>query len=334
MGLRLGNTHNYKNRIKEKFGVKNAKRIFALDIGGVMTDLLIRLGGSLVITGGTGNGTSIGENPAGLIQSIKLVAKSRGAVPGGELVDLTPRSIIRSSVFDDGRAIVDTALTGAAGTFTLDQALLLHFAQPRAPRPFDFALDTDPYKSLVLEILNGSETTQFSGNDRTFNFDALTYEVSDYRETVTDRKPKPILYQSDDELVIDAANARLKYDDFPIGYRMFALLLMAESGTAKTLVDTIINKVTLNYGEDFYEAFEEEIKHLQKKLITDAAQGDTGLYLAQFNKDQLAYGAVPNFEARDFTAEFDVSNPGGAGADKVVLVNKRVLLPEDYARAA
>ena len=126
--------HDFSNRITKGF-VDNSPIVFDIPrgIGEYIQYMIVSLRDSLVVAGGTVNGTALGnENPGNLITRFRVIAQ-----PKGEIKNLLSRSVIRRSFIDVGFPIVGTALTGAAGTFTLDQDYYLMFSLPRQPRPID-----------------------------------------------------------------------------------------------------------------------------------------------------------------------------------------------------
>src|SRR6478752_1481382 len=137
------------------------------------------LSGSLVVSAGTASGTSLGENPGNLaLQTLKIQGFALdSSYPNGTLVNLSPRTLLRRRIFDSlGRrfitdpSLTPTGLTGAAGTFTLNYPIVKYWALDWLARPFDSALDTGMYSLLQCTLTQGSRDRQFSGNDRTFNY--------------------------------------------------------------------------------------------------------------------------------------------------------------------
>lgn len=281
--------------------------------GGYITELSVLLRGSVTVSAGTTNGTSQGENPGGLIQRFDLDAISKGVYPGGKLKSLSPRSVLRRRLVDRGTFVNDLylgagGLTGAAGTFNLNMPFPLKFALPRIARSFETALNSDAYSGLTLMITCGGPTTQFTGNDRTWNFAATMLDIYDFREAAN--FPVGILYETDVTIPIQGANNRFPVNgELPKGEAFIDLLWLAQS-TNQALVDTIINRITLFSGTDqFSDQYSDGVKALQNYLFNDQNESATGFYYSPIAKDGLLLGTI-----RDVTAVLDVSDPAPAAA--------------------
>src|SRR6185312_15195757 len=91
---------NAQNRQSKPF-IPNSKVIFTLPLGGKIRAGIVSLAGSVVVSGGTTSGTVNGEGgPANLIQRIYVRATPGAAsrYPGGDIVDMTPRALLRQAV--------------------------------------------------------------------------------------------------------------------------------------------------------------------------------------------------------------------------------------------
>jgi hypothetical protein len=311
---------SFRERIT--FQAANAPRYhnFLMGVGMYVTFMLVVLRGSLVVSGGTASGTSLGENPGGLIQRIEVDATPGTAgVPAGKLKNCSPRNLLRRRIFDRGTPFLDTALTGAAGTFTLNQSIPLNFAIPNAIRPFDTALKLDYYNDVRLTLTNGGRDTQFSGNDRTFDYSSLVYDIFDEREAPAQDQKVAVLYEEDRVINITAANGVFPIrEQLPADGNYVDLLFISET-TNQALADTIINDVKLYQGQNQFSWLPEDIlKDLQQSVVTDVATSMTGLYYAPVisnNHPRLA-GALPGV-----WAQLDVSNPG---TDRLIVCTRRL----------
>lgn len=301
--------------------------------GVVCTRSKFIFGGTLIISGGTTNGTVLGENPGNLAaQQFQLTGTALNAgYPDGTLKKVVPRTVLRRRIFDhpEKRFIADlnagiTGLSGAAGTFTLNMPFEHYFALPWAKRPFDTALDTGMYGSLQWQITNGSQARQFSGNDRTFNETGLYWDVThDFqRYDGNGVGPVYVLYDDDHTRNIQGANPRLEINkEFPADGLYLDILTMAET-TNQVLADTIVNRETMASGtEPFYDAYAADLKADMEDIIGDpstATTPRTGLYYTPIADDGCLLNAKPSV-----SMVMDQSNPG---TDRLIL-SRRVLVP-------
>jgi hypothetical protein len=329
----MAKKHDFSIRERVAFGSENSPRYHEIRKGGMVLDVTPVLTGTLVVTGGTVNGTATGENPGNAVQRFDIDATPRigSPYPGGKIKSLTPRSVLCRRIFDKGFKQGDMSLAGgtfngAAGSYTFNQAFPLRFALPNnAVRPIETALNTDQYDGLQLQITTGGRNTLFSGNDRTFDWSGARFDIYDRRENGAPGDVA-VLYESDQFVPIAGANARLPIDgELPKNEGYLDILLIAET-TGQALADTIIKKVNISSGTDqFSEMYSEYIKQLQREFVTDASENMTGLYLLPIAQDGLLMGAV-----KPVSLLLDVANPGGAGVDRLIVSSRRVILPHEY----
>ena len=325
----MAKKHDYSFR--ERFAFKTGTPFFhEIRKGGYVTELKAVLRGSLVVSAGTASGTALGENPGNLMQRFDIDAVSKGVYPGGKLKSLSPRSVLRRHVFDKGAFQKDLSipagLTGAAGTFVLNLAFHLRFALPMLARSFETALNTDAYTGLTLQMTTGSRDTQFTGNDRTFDFTSVVLDILDFREAAD--VPVGVVYDTDVKVPIVGANNRFPVNgELPKGESYVDLLWMAET-TNQALADTIINKIDLLSGTDqFYSQISDYIKQENAEWFNDPQATQTGLYYTPIAKDGLLAGVV-----RDISGILDVSDPA-AGSDFITVNSRRVILPQEFLPA-
>ncbi len=293
--------------------------------------------GPLIVSGGSANGTSLGENPGNLaLQTLKIQGFQLDPnYPGGTLVNLSPRTLQRRRTFDGQgrRLIVDpqnpTGLTGAAGTFNLSYPFVKYWALDWMKRNIDTALDTGMYSLLLATLTQGSRDRQFSGNDRTFNYGGVFWEIAHkfQRYDGNGTGPIAVVYDDDHPRNISGANSRLELNnEFPPDGAYIDLFWMAET-TNQALADTIINRITLKSGtEQFYDQYSNPIKVQQEELIGDGSTTTTprtGLYYTQIADDGLITNAKTNI-----SAVVDQNNPG---TDRFIIA-RRSAAPIPVAR--
>jgi hypothetical protein len=311
------------NRLAERipFNTENSPLIHEMPtkVGIMATESTLLLAGSLVVSGGTTSGTALGENPGGLLQQVQVEATAlTGGYPDGTLKKIVPRTLMRRRIFDhpEKRFVPDVSLginglTGAAGTFTLNMPFKLHWALPWLKRPFDTALDTGMFSSILWTITNGSRDRQFSGNDRVFNYAGVYWNIWHMLQAYSGGGNGPccVLYDSDTTKNISGANPRLELNkEFVVDGSYLDLLFMTET-TNQVLADTIMNKLTIASGnDDFFNFYAPDLKAEMEGIIGDASTTSsprTGLYWAQVANDGLITNAKPNI-----SATIDQANPG------------------------
>lgn len=325
--------HDYSLRERLTFGGENSPRYHEMKKGGAVMETCVMQRGSLVISGGAANGTQTGEAGSVLQRvDVDAIARAGSPFPGGKLKSVTPRSILRRAIFDNGVFVGDLSTytwNGAAGTYTFKLPHWLRWALPRNKNYAETALISDQYDGLQMALITSGKATMFSGTDRTYDYSGVTFDIYDRREAGAPSSVG-VLYENDVFVPIAGANARLPIDgQLSQNENHVDLLFITESTAAQTLVDTVINKITVSSGTDqFQELYPEMIKADQRDAyIRDAAQSDTGLYLINVAFDGLLTGVQ-----RPISILADVSNPGGANLDRIIINSRRVLLPADYLK--
>jgi hypothetical protein len=317
--------HDFGNRNRQAF-VANGQTLLDVLRGGFIQYIMARLRGNLVVSAGTASGTSLGENPGNLLTRCFL-----DSAPVGNLKALSPRSLIRSTIFDYGRVVgAGTTLTGAAGTFALDLNLYLNFSLERSPNPIDTALESDAFTSLQIRMQNGGRDTQFSGNDRTFDFSGVTWDLVDQREIMSGHTA--VLFEYDITATVNAANNNRTITDFSVGRRLLSHLWMTSS-TNQALVDTILNRLKVQSGSTiFTDAFALDHRANNDPWLDDAATALTGTYFLPLSPDYTLGGAIDARQLAQIQGVVDISNPGGA-ADQMLICVRDVLYAEDMGMA-
>lgn len=299
-------------------------------VGYLCTESIALFNGSLVVSGGTASGSVLGENPGNLAAQLFTVEASAldPAYPDGTLKKVTPRTIMRRRIFDhpEKRFIPDVSLgisglTGAAGTFTLNMPFKFYWALPWLKRPIDTALDTGMYGKILWTIQNGAASKQFSGNDRSFNYNGVFWTMYHKMQAFQGKGfgPSAVLYDSDTTKNLSGANPRLELNkEMSSDGGLFCDLLVMSETTNQVLADTIVNKITVATGaDDFYEFYSGDQKAAMEDVIGDASTTSTprtGLYYIPVADD----GLLSNGKGR-LTARMDQNNPG---TDRLIIAKR------------
>jgi hypothetical protein len=305
----------------------------ATRVGVMLTHLLAVWRGSLVISGGTSNGTSLAENPGGLAaQTFKIEGNSgNSAYPHGTLKNITARTLIRRRIIDEGRLVSDlvngaSGINGAAGTYTVNMPFWLRFALPILRRPFDTALDTGMFTDLRLTILNGAASLQYSGNDRAFNYAGVSWDIYEKFEAFrgAGNGPIAVLFDTDVQRNLSGANTRLQVNkEIPVDGAYLDILWMAQT-TNNALADTIVNQIALQAGtEEFYNRYQDSIRDDMQDVLWDPNTALTGLYWTPCIEDGLLTSAK-----NEVQAIIDQNNPG---TDNLLFAMRRVqMIPQQF----
>src|SRR4051812_13456838 len=100
----LKHNNGFRERIQFGAAASNKFHKIELEVGYSLVALVCILAGSLVVSGGTANGTALGENPALIgAQQFEIDATpSASNIPGGKIKSVTSRTVLRRRIIDQG----------------------------------------------------------------------------------------------------------------------------------------------------------------------------------------------------------------------------------------
>lgn len=324
-----------KNRATKPF-VKNSKVPFTLDLGGKIRRICVILSGEIVVSGGTTSGTVQGEGgPVNLLKRISLIATPAAGsrYPGGNIVDATPRSLLRYAIFQrSGKYIADQDATmvlgsGAAGTYQVYLSIPIYFqdATLRVPGGNVAALNTDSgtYSAVQLQIDTADLAACFTGNDRDVDYSGLNLEFYDDRiampgvDTLT-------RYQEDHEFLIPATRDRALDEAMPLNGMLENILVMGQLNTAQALSDALLRKIRIDGPNLGLELWAEDIRQrmLDDEWI-DPDETATGLHFLDFT-DGVAQNSQ---DLSGLSWQFDITNVSGANLDSFLMFTRRLVAP-------
>jgi hypothetical protein len=129
---------------------------------------ILRLTGTLTISGGTTNGTPVVENPRTLIKAVQVVVTG---LTGDTFIDIPMTDLVILTNFigrRPGIAPQETAVTsGAIGATNFVGEYYLPFALEDMTNPYRGFFASNRYAQVRLRILWGTTTDLVSGGDRT-----------------------------------------------------------------------------------------------------------------------------------------------------------------------
>ena len=288
------------------------------------------LTGTVTISGGTTNGTLIGEGaPINLISRIRVVANPApgSGYPGGWLVDASPRSLLRFAQLNHFGAMIgeqsgSTLGSGGAGVYPIYLAIPIEFADVNLRQQVATALYADPsaYSSIQIQVATGGATSCFAGTDRTWTYN-LQLQWWDDRIDITPASPAVALVQEDHLVQIGAANTRLNDPSLPQDGAFLSWTIFAEQGTYNTLSDAILNRVTV-MGPTW--SFDEFYQDTRQKMYDDEWLAPTSNGAGLFHID-MTNGILQNSNpAAGLLPMISVNNPSGSYLDQLRVFTRRV----------
>lgn len=325
---------NRKNRNQAPF-LPNMSAI-TLDIPPNLSILQGRviLVGTVTITGGTTNGTQVGEGaPMNLLRRIQVIGNPAAGspYPGGRLVDDTPRALLRYAQMQHfgkmiGELSGSTLGSGAAGVYPIYISIPIYWADTTLRNQVQTSLNADlaAYESLQLQVSTGALTDCFAGNDRTVVY-SLQLQWDDDRVDITRSSPDVTLIQEDHELVIQAANTRLNDAGLPQDGAFLSWSIFAEQGAYMALSDALLNKLNIDGVSYSFEEFAQDIRQkMYDDEWLDPSQNAAGLYHVD-----MTNGVIQNSNpATGLLVRYDVNNPSGASLDALRVFTRRFYIAQ------
>jgi hypothetical protein len=325
-----------RNRVQYPFQ-PGGSVIFTLPPGLKVLRGNIILAGQIVVSGGTVAGTVVGEGgPINLVKRIMVTAnRAAGSkYPGGRIVDVTPRSLVRYAIVERNGKFVGDFLNanlgnGANGTYTVYLSIPIYFADATLQNQMTTALNMDLqdsngspiYSSVQVQVDCASDLTGcFAGNNAAVNWAGLSVQWEDTRLAITaDTVP---LVQEDHYALIGATQTRMIDPGMPVDGSFTSWLVMAEQNTAnKTLSQALLNRVTA-FGSTIN--LDQYALDIQQQMIDDEfydpATTLTGQYFFDFTK-----GILQNSNpAAGIDLKFDVNCVTGVDQDQLHIYTRRV----------
>jgi hypothetical protein len=320
-----------RNRYTQQF-YPTSKNIFTLPLGGKILQGSIVLTGQIIISGGTTNGTPVGEGgPERLIRRIVVnaIPAAGSRYPGGKIVDCSPRSLLRYAAYQHsgkffGALVGDGLGNGAANTYNVYLSIPIYWADANLRRQVLTALNADPtaYQTIQVEVDTGTSTDCFAGTDRNWNFSNLQVQWVDERENIGG--DTLVRFQEDHVFLISAAQTRALDNAMPLDGIFESILWMAEQSASLTLADTIVNRIQMSGSTLDFDMYANDIRQqMYDDEWLDPSQTGVGQYFVDFT-DGLVGGAVP---AGDLQIRLDVNNPSGANNDDLLVYSRRIFSP-------
>jgi len=319
-----------KNRAQLPFYPGNTAITMPIPPGLSILQGKVILTGTVVIAGGTTNGTPVGEGgPINLIKRIRIVANPAAGSPyaGGWIVDASARALLRNAQMQHGGKFIaeqnaSVLGNGAAATYPIYLEIPIYFEDPNLRNQIGTSLNADAsaYQSIQVQIATGSGTDCFSGNDRTWTYN-LQLQWWDARVDINRPSPDVSLIQEDHVVQIGAANSRLTDQGLPQDGLFLSWLILAEETAAFTLSDALLNKLTINGPTCAYELFAQDIRAMMyDNEWLDPSENAAGLYLLDMTE-----GVIQNSNpAAGLLEQYNVNNPSGSFLDQLRIFTRRV----------
>lgn len=325
-----------RNRVQYPF-TPGGSVIFTLPPGlKVLRGCIIIAGQIVVNTTNAGSG-AIGEGgPINLVKRVYVTAnRAAGSrYPGGRLVDVSPRSLLRYAITErQGKFVGDlggaTLGNGASGTYTVYTSIPIYFADATLQNQMQTALNMDLqdstgapiYSSVQVQVDLASDLTGcFNGWAGTINTAGLTVQWKDDRLAInSDTVP---LYQEEHYALIGATQTRMIDPGMPVDGAFTSWLFLAEQNqTTKTLSQALLNRVTAFSSTLNYDEYSNDIQQqMLDDEFYDPSTGLTGQYFMDWTK-----GLLQNTNpAAGIDLKLDVNNVTGADLDQFRIYTRRV----------
>lgn len=312
--------------------------VFNLNSGLKIVRGEVIIDGTATITGGTTNGTEIGLAALyRLIKEIRVVAnKAAGSrYPNGVLVKCSVQDLLEFAVTEHQGKFVGDLLahdhlgSGAAAAYTFHLAIPIYFGDSTNLNNVQTSLNMDSvdstgapvYTSVQVQIDWATSITDlFSGSDRAIAVAGLVQWKDKRLGIATDTTP---LIQEGHTQILQAANTEFVDAAMPNNGFLSQLLIQTKAGLpGEQLADTILNKIEMRGPSLNLKVFANDIKtDMVNEGFYDPSQSLTGLYFLDFTSGLLANSN----SLAGLIHQFDVSNPSGAGNDRLRMYTRRVL---------
>lgn len=255
--------------------------------------LMLHFTASVVISGGTTNGTPNDENPMTYIN--RVVVDGSGGSTAQQIKNIKGVGAFRTPHLLAGREPnrQGSVTSGAAATYPVGCILPVWFAHPGAVTPSEIAvksiLDPSEFGKLTLEIQAGAATDFVNGGDRTITINTAQVDVYALKAVnVTIGKQRPDRFVESfflrDALAALATERRLS-NAIPVGRPIAYILLRTTNEVTNTRqpVDDTLGAVKVNISQTQiarYQGFRPLVQRLKEAHAVQDAGNPAGLNVA------------------------------------------------------
>jgi hypothetical protein len=257
-----------------------------LDKNYCFREIILKLKGSITISGGTTNGTPKDSNPLQLIKSIEVLRNGKDT-----LIKLPADYLHRlNHIWYGARPPISGLSSGDVQTDTSVYAeVRIPFLNLRGIKPIDTLLKAKGLSSLQLIIdIASSASVLVSGGDRTiavgstpFELEITTLEEVGIEDFVFGDMKKSLVASA----LVNASSTEFQIKPIPVGNEWKAFVIVAcEDEIPK---NTIINNIQLKSGSEvFYNISGEQLRYMNKAQFGLESMPD-GYYVLDFMADGM-----------------------------------------------
>lgn len=295
---------------------------------------------TVTISGGTTNGTVIGDGIVNLIRRIRVLANkaapnANGAsrYPDGALVNCSPQTLLRYATIEhQGKYIGEQSGSllgsGAAGAYPIYLSVPIYFADSVNLNNVQTALNMNPtdsqgrpiYSAVQVQVeLAATIDELFSGNDRTMVVAGMVRWDDTRLALSSDTVP---LKQEDHYALIQAAYEEFVDPAMPNDGAFESWLILAQQGVpGLTLSDALINRIKIQgTGLNFKQNYQAIRQQMLDDGWYDPSQNATGQFFLDWTHGLLANSNA----AAGLQHQLSVNNPSGAALDRLRIYTRRV----------
>lgn len=289
----------------------------------VISRLLVRLVGNIVIAG-AGAGAATGrDNPEALLVTMNI--KTTPDLGVNVCNNLSARGIRLYNKYERGYDIKAPSVPDVAGTVAIDVNYEVNFRNPLAIKPVEFSLPLALFSSVQLQLQFAGREELFTGGVNTWDLSGLQVQVwadvergiaGTFHMTSFDERNFP---------AITSSQTDFQLQNIPPGYIYSGMLLRTERNLA--LVNDILNSWTIQGAGRVWtpqgDLNATQIQRLNREInLTDPAVDQTGQYFINALRDGMISNAIDSMDSQ-LDLKADVTS--GAGSQFLVLVSKRQL---------
>lgn len=291
---------------------------------------------TVVISGGTTNGTPVGDGGCtNLIKRILILAnKAAGSrYPNGALVDCSAQSLLRFAMTQRSGKFVSELSgnvlgNGAAGTYNIYLEIPIYFALKNSLGGYGTALNLDAadsqgnpiYSAVQVKIDFATTLAQmFIGNDRAMTINGTLQWADERLDIPSDTIP---IRQEDHELFITAQTERLVDTAMPPDGAFTQWLILAQLGGPEwAQSDALLNRIEAEGTELLLKEYWQDNRiAMMNSGFFDPSQVLTGIFFYDWTHGRTLANSNA---AAGLLHRFSVNNPSGAYLDRLRIYTRR-----------
>lgn len=280
-----------------------------------INDIMLEFAGSIIVSGGTTNGTPKSFCPAGLVKQLDLRANGRDTIKSMAFEDIVAQTTIRYGTLPNNTLMT----SGAQATYPYYIYGIMNLAMWGTVKPFDTLFNANPLTSLTLQITWGVQADLYTSvaGDRTHTITGTLSVLGKEVVGVPSQQLFIVFKEATINAPVAASSSEFK---IPLNYARDlsyrGLTLRARVDGAE--VNTVVNNIKLQSGGVIFINVNGRRLAARNKSMFSLETWLTGFYVIDFCEDGRIGDSLDTSGLSSLDLILDVTKSGTTCEIKVI----------------